>query len=128
MPGIEGVNNHQGSLATADPRVMKTVLVVLQDYGLFFLDSLTSNKSIAYNTAKEMGVAAARNSVFLDADTEDPEVVEQRIRQLVARAKANGAAVGIGHPRRWTLDALERSETYLKNAGIELVYLRDLVD
>jgi hypothetical protein len=128
LPGIEGVNNHQGSLATTDPRVMRIVLGVVKDYGLFFLDSLTSHESIAYNTAKEMGIATARNSVFIDADTEDPQVVERRIRELVSRAQANGTAVGIGHPRRWTLDALENSETFLKNAGIELVYLTDIVE
>ena len=107
---------------------MRIVLGVVKDHGLFFFDSLTSNKSIAYNTAKEMGIATARNTIFLDADTEDPEVVERRIRQLVSRAQTNGTAVGIGHPRRWTLDALENSETYLKNAGIELVYLTDIVN
>jgi len=128
LPGIEGVNNHQGSLATTDPRVMKIVLAVVKDYGLFFLDSLTSSKSIAYNTAREMGVATARNSVFLDADTEDPEVVERRIRELVAWAHSHGTAVGIGHPRPWMLDALEHSESFLKSAGIELVYLTDIVD
>jgi polysaccharide deacetylase 2 family uncharacterized protein YibQ len=128
LPGIEGVNNHQGSLATSDPRVMKAVLAVLRDYGLFFLDSLTSNKSIAYNTARTMGIPTARNGVFLDADTEDPDVVEQRIRQLVSRAQANGTAVGIGHPRTWTLDALTRSRAFLKSADVELVYLRDIVE
>jgi len=128
LPGVEGVNNHQGSRATADRRVMATVLRVIKDHGLFFLDSLTSNKSVAYNTAMEMGVATARNSVFLDADTEDPAVIEGRIRQLVATARKNGSAVGIGHPRQWTLAALENSETFLKDTDVELVYLVDIVD
>jgi polysaccharide deacetylase 2 family uncharacterized protein YibQ len=128
LPGIEGVNNHQGSLATADPRVMRIVLDVVKAHGLFFLDSLTSHKSIAYNTAREMGVAAARNRMFLDADTEDPEVIEQRVRELVSSAQANGTAVGIGHPRRWTLEALEKSESFVKAAGIDLVFLKDIVD
>jgi polysaccharide deacetylase 2 family uncharacterized protein YibQ len=128
LPGIDGVNNHQGSLATADPRLMRVVLKVVKEHGLFFLDSLTSNKSVAYNTARDMGVATARNSMFLDADTEDPEVVEARIRELVARAEAGGSAVGIGHPRQWTLDAIRDSMPFLNNADIELVYLTDIVE
>jgi polysaccharide deacetylase 2 family uncharacterized protein YibQ len=128
MPGIEGVNNHQGSRATADRRVMDVVLKKLDGYDLFFLDSLTSSKSVAYNAARELGVPAARNSMFLDDDTEDPEVVEQRIRRLVEKAQKRGRAVGIGHPQRWTLEALKNSEAYLKNAGVELVFLSDLVD
>jgi polysaccharide deacetylase 2 family uncharacterized protein YibQ len=128
LPGIEGVNNHQGSRATADRRVMEIVLGVVKNYGLYFLDSLTSNKSVAYNTARDLGVMTARNNLFLDADTEDAEVVEQRIRQLVSTARQRGSAVGIGHPRRWTLEALKNSELFLKNTGVELVYLTDIVE
>jgi polysaccharide deacetylase 2 family uncharacterized protein YibQ len=128
LPGIEGVNNHQGSRATADPRVMAAVLGAVKKEQLFFLDSLTSNKSVAYNTARELGVATARNSLFLDTDTEDAEVVERRIRQLVSMARANGSAVGIGHPRRWTLAALENSKSFLDNTDIELVFLTDIVE
>jgi polysaccharide deacetylase 2 family uncharacterized protein YibQ len=75
-----------------------------------------------------MGVASARNNLFLDDDTEDPAVVEERIRGLISAARRNGAAVGIGHPRRWTLQALKNSETLLKNADVELVYLSDIVE
>ena len=127
LPGIKGVNNHQGSRATADRRVMEAVLGVLKEHGLFFLDSLTSNKSIAYNTAVDLGVPAARNYAFLDDETQDPETVAENLRRLVAVAKKQGTAVGIGHPRRWTLEALEASEAYLKNAGVDLVFLTDVV-
>ncbi|MCK5619196.1 MAG: divergent polysaccharide deacetylase family protein, partial [Candidatus Krumholzibacteria bacterium] len=128
MPGIEGVNNHQGSRATADRRVVDAVMDVIKAYDLYFLDSLTSSKSIAYNAAKDMGIASARNNGFLDADTEDPEVVERRIRQLVATAKERGTAIGIGHPRPWTLEALENTKVFLKNADVELVFLSDIVN
>jgi polysaccharide deacetylase 2 family uncharacterized protein YibQ len=128
MPGIDGVNNHQGSLATTDERVMRTVLDTLEGYDLFFLDSLTSAKSLAYNVARELGVPAARNSVFLDADTEDPVVVEERLRRLVAVAQRAGSAIGIGHPHRWTLEAIEANTAYLENAGVELVYVSELVE
>jgi polysaccharide deacetylase 2 family uncharacterized protein YibQ len=128
MPGIDGVNNHQGSLATADERVMKTVLEELDSHGVFFLDSLTSPKSVAYNTARALGVPAARNSVFLDADTEDSEVVEERLRRLVAVAQRQGSAIGIAHPHPWTLEALKANRTYLDNSGVELVYVSELVD
>ena len=128
MPGIDGVNNHQGSRATADERVMKTVMESLERYDIFFLDSLTSAKSVAYNTARAAGIPAARNSVFLDADTEDIEVVEERLRRLVAMAQRNGAAIGIGHPHMWTLEAIRSNLAYLENAGVELVYVSELVE
>ena len=121
LPGVAGVNNHQGSRATADPRVMRAVIEVLRRRGLFFLDSLTSSKSVAYNTARELGVPSAKNTLFLDDDTEDTHAVEERLHQLVALARTNGSAIGICHPHRWTFEALERSMEYLQGSGVDLV-------
>jgi polysaccharide deacetylase 2 family uncharacterized protein YibQ len=128
LAGIDGVNNHQGSLATTDVRVMKSVLGVIRSHDLFFLDSLTSPKSVAYNVARELGVPAARNRVFLDDDTESPDTVAERLRQLVELAQTHGSAIGIAHPHRWTLDALIESESYLKNSGVVLVSVCTIID
>lgn len=127
LPGIDGVNNHQGSLATADPRVMRVVMAALEGRDLFFLDSLTSPKSVAYNAAVQAGLRAARNEVFIDDATERRDDVADRIRELVKRAQENGSAVGIGHPHPWTLEALRESLEYIETAGIELVTVCDLV-
>ena len=126
--GVAGVNNHQGSLATQDRRVMMAVISVLKSHGLFFLDSLTSSKSIAYNTAGSMDVAAARNDLSLDAATEDPAVVEERLVRLIAQAKRTGSAIGIGHPKRWTYEAIAASERLFKESGVELVFVSELVE
>lgn len=127
LPGVDGVNNHQGSVATTDPRVMSAVLDVVKSRRLFFLDSLTSAKSVAYNTARELGLPAARNALFLDADTEESYVVEERLHRAVSIARRNGSAVAIGHPHPWTLEALRDSLTFLKGSGVELVYVSELV-
>jgi len=127
MPGVDGVNNHQGSLATADSRVMRAALGPIRNRDLFFVDSLTSPKSVAYNTARELGVPTVRNTIFLDADTEDAAVVKERLLELVQTARRNGSALGIGHPHRWTLEALENSRALLRDAGVELVPVCELV-
>jgi polysaccharide deacetylase 2 family uncharacterized protein YibQ len=127
MDGVDGVNNHQGSLATADSRVMEATLGPVRDRDLFFLDSLTSPKSVAYNTARELGVPTARNTIFLDDDTEDAAVVEERLVELLRMATRSGSAVGIGHPHRWTLEALENSRALLRDYGVELVPVCELV-
>ena len=128
VPGLSGVNNHQGSRATQDERVMKTVLTVLKERNLFFFDSLTSPKSIAYNTAKQAGVGAARNDLFLDAGTSDPAVIVNRLKRLMSKAKRNGRAIGIGHPRACTLEALARCQTMADSAGIRLVTLSEVIE
>jgi len=126
--GVSGVNNHLGSIATQDARVMNAVLGVLAPRRLFFLDSLTSSKSIAYNTARSLGVPAARNDLFIDADTEDRGDVEARLDRLAALARARGYAIGIGHPRPWTYDAIRAWRERAEDSGVELVFLSQLVE
>lgn len=127
-PGVVGINNHMGSKATRDPRVMEAVTSVLKSRGLFFLDSLTSPKSVAYNTAKSMNVPTARNDLFLDYDTEDQRVVEERLLSLIEMAQRKGSAVGIGHPKPWTYEAIKRSEGALRKSGVELVFVSELME
>jgi polysaccharide deacetylase 2 family uncharacterized protein YibQ len=126
LPGVDGVSNHQGSLATADARVMKAVMNELTGRNLLFLDSLTSPKSVAYNAAVETGLRAAQNSLFLDDATERRDDVAARLHELVEHAKAHGSAIGIGHPHPWTLEAIRDNLDYLKDAGVELVTVCDL--
>jgi polysaccharide deacetylase 2 family uncharacterized protein YibQ len=128
LPGVEGVNNHQGSRATADTRVMELVLNVIEKHDLFFLDSLTSSKSVAYNTARELGLPTAKNSIFLDDNTEDSAVVGERLRKAVDLARRDGTAIAIGHPHRWTLEAIREARGFLDNAGVELVFVSELVN
>lgn len=130
LPGVDGVNNHQGSIATADPRVMNAVIAALKESrgsGLFFLDSLTSPKSVAYNTAIAAGLRAASSSMFLDDNTDRAEDVATKLHALVETARARGHAIGIGHPHPWTFEALRDNLDYLESAGVELVTVCDLV-
>jgi polysaccharide deacetylase 2 family uncharacterized protein YibQ len=126
LPGVDGVSNHEGSLATADARVMKAVMSELTGRNLLFFDSLTSPKSVAYNVAVAQGLRALQNTLFLDDATERSEDVTARLHALVAHAKAHGSAVGIGHPHPWTFEALRDNIDYLKDAGVELVTVCDL--
>lgn len=127
-PDVVGVNNHQGSVVTRDRRVMLSVVSVVKKYGLFFLDSLTASESIAYNTARSLGVPAAKNDLFLDDGTEDPDVVEKRLLQLAALARTRGSAIGIGHTKKWTYEAIARNAKGLRDSGIDFVFVSKLVE
>ena len=48
LPGIIGVNNHQGSKATADRNTMDAVMKKLRQKGLFFVDSRTNPYDIRW--------------------------------------------------------------------------------
>ena len=97
VPDACGVNNHMGSKFTADKKAMSIVLGEIKRRGLFFVDSVTTNKSVAYALAQEMGIPSAARSVFLD-DDHSPSDIKKELRHLVLLAKRNGSAIAIGHP------------------------------
>jgi polysaccharide deacetylase 2 family uncharacterized protein YibQ len=87
---------------------------------LFFVDSYTTERSIALQTARESGVPAVRRDVFLDPDRQ-PATVEREFARLKALARQRGMAVGIGHPYPATLELLLEELPKLQDDGIQLV-------
>ena len=120
VPGAVGVNNHMGSAATADVRVMRAVVRVLAQRGLFLLDSRTSEATVARRVADEADLPAVSRRVFLDS-VPTASAIERSYRELLATARRDGAALAIGHPHPATLDLLERELPHLRERGIELV-------
>jgi len=111
VPYIKGASNHMGSAFTQDKRGMSLLIAELKKRRLFFLDSITSSKSIAYNLAKSNNLQALHRDVFLD-DTDDPVEIEKQWQRLLKIAARKGYAIAQGHPRRNTLDFLQNA---LKN-------------
>ena len=53
---VAGVNNHMGSKASSDERVVRIVLEVIGEHGLYFVDSRTAPTSVIDRVAAEMGI------------------------------------------------------------------------
>lgn len=126
VPGAVGVNNHMGSAATADPRVMRAVLEELSHRGLFFLDSRTTDATVASDMARATGVPVASRGVFLDA-VATREAVEASLTELVGRARRDGSAIAVGHPYPATLAVLERELPRLSGRGVRVVRVGELM-
>ena len=126
VPGAAGVNNHMGSAATADPRVMRAVARVLSHRGLFFVDSRTTDATVAERTAEEESVPSARRRVFLD-DVATEAAVKERLDEALERARTEGSAIAIGHPYPATLAVLERELPTAGEKGVKLVKVGELV-
>ena len=125
VPGAVGVNNHMGSVATADPRVMRIVARELAARGLFFVDSRTTLATVAEQTAEEASVPAVSRRVFLD-DVETAPAIRRQLSELVRRAREEGSAVAIGHPYPVTLTVLEEEMPGLAARGVRLVRVGEL--
>lgn len=121
VPGIVGVNNHTGSKFTEDEAGMRSVMALLKERGLYFIDSRTSAQSVAPAMAREAGVPVAVRDVFLDNEA-DTGYIAQQFAMLIDKAKERGYAIGICHFRPVTLEAMRTLVPQLKSEGIELVH------
>jgi len=126
VPLATGVNNHEGSRATADDRVMRAVARVLAERHVFFIDSRTNGASIAERDTLAAGVPSAGRDVFLD-DVDELGAVEAQLRAAAALARRHGSAIAIGHPRAQTLLAVRALLPELAQEDVTLVLARDLV-
>ena len=125
VPFIRGVNNHMGSKVTADESLMRIILEPIKRRGLFFLDSRTSGKSVAYDVARSMGIPTAYRQVFLDADG-NSRLIKERLLELFRLARRDGRAIGICHPFPETLQALKNNFHLLESYGLKAVFASDL--
>ncbi len=102
---VEGVNNHKGSRFTSDRRAMGTLLDIISEEDLFFVDSFTIGTSKGYALAKEKGIDTAVRDVFLD-NSRDPEDIRNKLLKTVRLAEEQGEAIAIGHSSPETISVL----------------------
>lgn len=126
VPHARGVNNHMGSRVTQNATAMKAVLQIVKQRDFFFVDSRTSPQSVAYAIAREMGIRSGRGALFLDLAADEGAIAKQ-LYALAARARQEGAAIGIGHAKRETLRALQRVLPALEEQGFAFVLAEELV-
>lgn len=126
VPYVAGVNNHMGSYFTQVEAPMRAVLETLQRQRLFFVDSRTSEFSVAEHLAQELSVPSGHRHVFLDNEVTD-EYLQGQWQQLIEHALDSGAAIAIGHPYPETMAFLRTAIPELNGLGIELVFASEIV-
>jgi uncharacterized protein len=126
FPFAKGINNHMGSRFTACPREMADVIRSIKGKGLFFVDSLTSNHSTGYQTAKSLQVATARRNIFLD-NRVDVSTILAQLYKLKNVALRTGYAIGIGHPFPETAEAIALFKVSLIDSNIQMVKMSSLI-
>ena len=120
-----GFNNHMGSRVTTDVHLMKEVMGVAKERHVMFLDSRTTNETVGFSTALQMGVATAMRDVFLDHDP-SPRAIEHQFQMVRRIARAKGQAIAIGHPHASTLRLVRSEIARLRQEGYELVTVSQL--
>lgn len=126
VPHAEGINNHQGSAATSDWRVMRAVMGEVKRRGVFFVDSIVIGSTVGPSVARETGTRFNKRDVFLDNKNEI-EPIKEELRRAARLALQHGSAIAIGHDRKLTLQAIREMIPELERAGVRLVLARDLI-
>jgi uncharacterized protein len=126
VPHVAGVNNHQGSRATADPALMAELMPALRERNLFFIDSRTTASTVAFDAAERAGVPTASRKVFLD-DTQTRDAILAQLDLAARDAMRDGSAIAIGHPHPSTIAVLSEEVPRLEARGIRLVFANDLL-
>ncbi len=115
VPCAVGVNNHMGSKATGDSITVGALMqAVAKEGALFFVDSRTTPSSVIMRAARRWQVPCGASSIFLDSQ-DDAEAISDNLGRLAKIAEARGRAIGIGHPRIRTYEAL--AHTLAQNEG-----------
>jgi len=122
VPGAIGVNNHMGSRFTENREAMRVFLELVKEKNLFFIDSATTDKTVACDVAREVGIPCFRRDVFLDHEVTASFTQAQLVR-LFDIAQTKDLTIAIGHPHKITLELLQKGLAEIRNKNIEMVSL-----
>ncbi len=127
VPHAEGVNNHMGSAATSDLRVMRTVLNYLKKRKLYFVDSDVIASTVGPRVAAETSVSFTKRDVFIDNEM-NLDAIKKELTKAKTIALGHGSVVVIGHDKRLTLQAIREMAPEFKKEGIKFVLVKDLIE
>jgi len=127
LPGIAGVSTHMGSRFTEDRARMRALLGAVQGEGRFFVDGLTTHRSVGYDLARALGLPAARRQVLLDPE-ESEATARTRLLDVERWAERRGSVIAIGHGRLLTVRLLAEAVSRWEARGLRLVPVSRLVD
>lgn len=127
VPGAVGINNHMGSAGTADERLMDILMGEIKKRGIYFVDSMTSNLSVGEVVAHRHQVRFKKRDVFID-NLPDSDSKKKALRELIKIAVTKGEAIGIGHVRNGTAEAIIEMLPEFEKAGVEIVPVSELFE
>lgn len=126
VQNLIGINNHMGSLLTRHPGHMQWLMETMKANGQFYVDSLTSDDSVASRLAKENNIPYLTRDVFLDNKL-DEKYIRGQFMELVKVAKRKGFALGIGHPHPATTAVLLKMLKDVQKHGVKFISLKSLI-
>ncbi len=128
---VKGFNNHMGSAITEDEEKMRAILTCAKEKGMFYVDSVTTPRSVTEKIANEISLPYIKRDVFLDS-TQSIDKITENMNKAGEIALKKGYAVAIGHVGAEggvvTAQAIKNTYKALENKGIEFVTVGRLIE
>jgi len=105
---------------------MRIILEQLQGKQLFFIDSRTTARSVAFDVAQEMKIPSGRRHVFLDSEINE-DSIKRQLLALFQEAKEKSGAIGICHPSPETIKVLKENLSKSNEYEIYPVFVSEIV-
>lgn len=122
-----GVTNHMGSRFTTSGPDLKPVLEQIKARGLLFLDSRSSEQSVAAKMAKDTAMAWAVNNRFIDA-TASRDAIDNELGEVQKIAKKTGYAVAMGSAYPVTIERVAAWIPKAEAAGFAIAPVSAIAD
>jgi len=123
FPRAHFINNHTGSVFTANETAMNRLYEAMRKEDFIFIDSRTSSRSKVGEIAHAHGDAYVARDIFLD-NVQSIPAIHRQLKKAISLAKKHGYAIAIGHPHKETIAALKSAVPLLK--GIDVVYVDEI--
>jgi polysaccharide deacetylase 2 family uncharacterized protein YibQ len=117
--GYVGVTSYMGSRFTTSLDHMRPVMSALNQRGLLFLDGDAAEGSVTRNLSRELGLPSVVNNRVIDRQA-SRAAIDTYLIELEQLAKAEGVAIGLGHPFPVTIERVTQWAPTLKEKGIAL--------
>ena len=117
-----GLNNHMGSRILEDKKQMDYIMEFLKKYNMFFVDSMTTSRSVGIEEAGKCHIPAVRRIVFLD-NKKNVRYICGQINKAILLLKRYNEVVAIGHCNEKTYEALKQKLRYIKPHIVDVKYL-----
>ncbi|HEY9062515.1 MAG TPA: divergent polysaccharide deacetylase family protein [Pseudobacteroides sp.] len=129
IPYAVGANIHMGSKAANEEHVISSILDIIKEKNLYFVDSRAEDHPIAKKIANDRGILCYDRDVFLDGNKPKAYILKQ-LRKAGDIALKRGEAVAIGHVGteggKPTADAISEMLSEFDDKNIQLVFVSEL--
>ncbi|MCM3550586.1 divergent polysaccharide deacetylase family protein [Alkalihalobacillus clausii] len=125
IPYAVGLNNHMGSKAMEDKRVVGLIVEFAKTNGLYLVDSKTTPHSVMPELALKAQIPCFENKLFLDDTFSNTQQVQGKMQTFATKGNMHQHPIAIGHvgvKGEQTYAGIKAGLPHLKKQGYKLVF------